>query len=36
MLRRWANRELTLVPLYSRPLFSQRTLKLIWLGCQGT
>ncbi len=24
------------MPLYSSPLFSQRTLKLIGLGCQGT
>ena len=31
-LRRWANRLLRVLPLYSSPLRSQRTEKLIELG----
>ena len=35
-LRRWANSVLMVVPLYSSPLASQRTLKLMLLGCVVT
>ncbi len=36
MFLRWANSELTDVPLYSRPVRSQRRLKLMSDGCHAT